>query len=86
MIEHCISALSQFNKEKSYQYYVTSCLQAIARNTASLVNVYVEHKSLGCQYQEKSFYELMNPTTKTEEKTGDEIAEDVLNKLGIGGV
>lgn len=86
MIEHCISALSQFNKEKSYQYYVTSCLQAIARNTASLVNVYVEHKSLGCQYQDKSFYELMNPKPKQEEKTGDEIVEDVLDQICTGGV
>lgn len=86
MIEHCISALSQFNEEKSYQYYVANCLQAIAKNTASLVNIYVEHKSLGCQYQEKSFYELMKPTTKKEEKTGDEIANDVLDKICIGGV
>lgn len=71
MIEHCISALSQFNKEKSYQLYITECLRMITENTARFG---------GGSYMQLKYSELIEPKPQ-DNRTADEIIQGIKTKV-----
>lgn len=72
-----LAALPTILKEQmhaeAYKTYVTDCLQSIAENTA---------KYAGGSVIKKRYYDLINHIHK-DNRTGAEIAADVINKSGL---
>ena len=56
-----------------YRIYVTNCLRIITENTA---------KHVGGNYISAEYEDLINPKKK-DNRTGDEIAADVIRNAGI---
>lgn len=54
--------------------YVTDCLQIIAENTAKAVNG---------QYLTKRWYDIVDSKAETDDRSGAEIAVDVIKRLGL---
>ena len=77
MIEYCVSAFSQYQKELLYKVYVTDTLRHI-NEAVSRID--------GGAYMSKRYYDIINPTQE-EELSGDEIAMDIIKRAGlrIGG-
>ena len=73
VIDHCISAFVQSQKEKAYKVYVTDALMYISHNTAS---------KQGDMMVTKRFIDIMTPQ-KEDDRTGDEVALEVIRKLGL---
>lgn len=73
VIEHCISAFSDYGRNKLFQTYVADCLHAISKTVA-------EH--MGGLYMENSFSNIIEPHEETE-MTGDEIAMQVIERAGL---
>lgn len=74
MIDHCISAFSERQRNKSYQIYVTDTLSHIAHNTGHFVSNGVAPS--------KRWIDIIEPK-KEDTKTGDEVALEVIKKLGL---
>lgn len=72
MIEHCITVFQKRAEEKMYRMYVTDALKAITENTARRETTTI---------LSKRFVELISETEP--EKTGDEIAEEVIKRAGL---
>ena len=75
VIDHCISAFLDYKRHELYQDYIAENLRIIGENTANL-SFTGEGK-----YIKVSFRDAI--TNKPErEKTGDEIANDIVNLIG----
>ena len=74
MIDHCISAFLERQEEKIYKVYVTDTLSFIAQNTGHFVH---EGVAPG-----KRWIEIIEPKAE-DKRTGDEVAMDVIEKLGL---
>lgn len=74
MIEHCISAFSERQQEKSFRIYVTDTLSYIAKNTAKQVKEGV--------YVGKRWIDIIEPK-KEDDRSGDEVAMEIIEKLGL---
>ena len=75
VIEHCISALSELRREKTYQYYVADALKNINDIVA---------KTFSGPYMTSRLYEMNGNSVKTHvEKTGDEIAMEIIKRAGL---
>ena len=60
-------------RDLAYRIYVTDCLRIISENTAKLV----------CgSYITAKFADIINPTP-VDDRTGEEIAADIINRAGI---
>jgi hypothetical protein len=75
MVNHCIAFFQKDARDKVYKTYIATGIQFIAENTAHAVGK-------GGRYLSKSYADIFK---KQEERTGDEIANDVLNKCGLAG-
>ena len=72
MIEHCVSAFLEGQKEKAYKIYITDCLYSLA-NQYSL--------SHGAeQVIQKRYADILMDSEKKEE-VKEENAEDVINRM-----
>lgn len=58
---------------EAYRVYVSDCLQAIAENTA---------KYAGGSVIKKRYYDVINPKP-VDNRTGEEIAADVIKRAGL---
>lgn len=58
-----------------YRYYITDALKVIGENTANIG---------GGSHLTVRFYELLHPAAK-DDRTGDEIVDDVLSKICFSG-
>lgn len=76
VVDHCISALSLNAENLKYQLYITDCLKNINEIMA---------KRYGGSYVSVRYSELIgnNKQDKDEEKTGDEIAIDIMMRAGL---
>lgn len=61
-------------QKQAYQIYVTDSLQTIAENTA---------KFAGGKVLQVRFADVLETKKKVEQKTGDEIAADVIKRAGL---
>lgn len=57
----------EFNREEAYRIYITRSLQLAPQ----------------MKYIPKPFYEIISPTPAEEEKSGDEIAADIMKRAGL---
>ena len=60
-------------RDLAYRIYVTDCLRMVAENTAKL--------SQGT-YTAARFYDIINPKP-ADNRTGEEIAADIIKRAGI---
>lgn len=84
VIDHCISAFSlkqdqlrREQEEKVYRNYIADCLKVITENTAK--------SAMGeAYYITNRLADIIDPNPAAEEeKTGDEIAEEIMKKAGL---
>ena len=60
-------------RDLAYRIYVTDCLRIISENTAKMV---------GGSYITAKFADIIN-TNPVDDRTGEEIAADIINRAGI---
>lgn len=80
VIDHCISAfaneqekIKRWEEEKQYRYYLTDCLKLITENTA---------KFAGGSYISNRYEDIID-SKPIIEKTGDEIASEIIINAGL---
>lgn len=73
VIEHCVSAFSDMCKEAAFRSYIADGVKCISE---SIANLY------GGSYLQERYADIVS-ISHTEEKTGDEIALEVIEKAGL---
>lgn len=73
MIDHCISLFNKQAKEEAYRTYVTDTLKALNGNFA---------KIFGGSFFNMRYYDSVNPAEESD-KSGDEIARDIIKRAGL---
>ena len=73
VIEHCIAALDELGKKRTFETYVTDCLKALTENTANSEN----RKYMTTRYAEM-VYKDRKPQ---KEHTAEEVKTNILGKL-----
>ena len=73
VIEHCVSAFSQRNKEKAFRIYMTDAIMCISETVANMGN--------GGSYMEKRYIDIIEP--QDDEFDPDEIALDIIQRAGL---
>lgn len=75
MVEHVAASVKQERKEKLYKAYVTDALRILGENTAGLTKG---------KYMALRWIDLDSDTPgATDNRSGDEIAEDVIRRAGL---
>lgn len=81
VIEYCVSILLQREekrkKQEVFYNYIANCLKIITENTAKSVNV-----GYDASYVSNNLADILCPSN-IEEKTGDEIAKDIIKRAGL---
>lgn len=73
MIDHCISLFNKQAKEEAYRSYVTDTLKALNGNFA---------KIFGGAFFNTRYVDVVNPNEESD-KSGDEIARDIIKRAGL---
>lgn len=73
VIDHCIAVFQKKNEEKLFKAYVAESLRTIAAMTG---------RSAGMKVEMADYRELAG-WTKTDDRTGDEIAADIIKRAGL---
>ena len=73
VIEHCIAALDELGKKKTFETYVTDCLKALTENTANKE----EKRYMTTRYADMVFTDKK----PKKEHTAEEVKADILGKL-----
>lgn len=81
-MDTCIALFKKEQEEKAYKNYITKCLRITTENIAKLVTV-ESRGSIEAQYLTVDFSDVIDTEKRKEEKTGDEIVDDVLCQLGL---
>ena len=66
-MRYVVARLDEFNREMTYRFYISSSLQLAPQN----------------KHITKSLYDLLYNYHPEEEKTGDEIVEDIMLRAGL---
>lgn len=75
VIDHCVKMYNDAQRQETYKIYVSDVLRILAENTAKIV---------GGGYIKKRYIELMEPEKcKKDNRSAQEIIDDVVNKSGI---
>lgn len=75
IVDHCVSLFNSRAKERLFQIYITDALKCLNDNVA---------KTLGGSTLKVRYYDLLESGNKQEnEKTGDEIALEIIKKAGL---
>lgn len=75
IVDHCVSLFENRAKERLFQIYITDTLKCLNDNVA---------KVFGGATLKMRYYDLLESGKKTEsEKTGDEIALEIIRKAGL---
>lgn len=75
MIDHVLASLQHEAKERRYRAYVTDTLRIITENTA--------RSAVGGTYITKRWIEIEMHGNEADERSGDEIAADVIKRIGL---
>ncbi len=73
MIDHCVSLFNKRAKEESYKNYIADTLKLINDNLA---------KRIGGSFIQARYSELTKRNNEPE-KSGDEIARDIIRRAGL---
>ena len=73
VIDHCISLFNRRAKEEAYRTYIADTLKALNDNFA---------KKFGGTYYQTRYIDAVTPA-KEPEKSGDEIARDIIKRAGL---
>lgn len=73
VIEHCVTAFSDICRQKAVEIYITDGIRCISESVA---------KAFGGSYMTERFADLVN-NEHEEERTGDEIALDIITRAGL---
>lgn len=73
VIEHCVSAFSDMCEEKAFRSYIADGIKCISEAIAN---------QFGGSYLQERYADIVS-ISRTEEKTGDEIALEVIKKAGL---
>jgi len=75
IVDHCVSLFNDRMKERLYRVYITDTLKCLNDNVAKVV---------GGSVLKARYYDLLEEGNKKEiEKTGDEIALEIIRKAGL---
>lgn len=75
IVDHCVSLFNNKAKERLYQTYITDTLKCLNDNLA---------KVIGGSSIKARYYDLLEAGSQKEsEKTGDEIALEIIKKAGL---
>ena len=72
-MRYAIARFNHHQRDLAYRIYVTDCLRIISENTA---------KICGGSYITAKFADIINPKP-VDNRTGDEIAADIIKLAGI---
>ena len=72
-MRYAMARFNQHRRDLAYRIYVTDCLRIISENTA---------KFGGGSYITAKFADIINPKP-ADNRTGEEIAADIINRAGI---
>ena len=72
-MRYATARFNQHQRDLAYRIYVTDCLRMATENTAKL--------SQGT-YTAARFYDIINPKP-SDNRTGEEIAADIIERAGI---
>lgn len=75
VIEHCVSAFSERDKEKAFRIYVTDAIMCISETVATA-------SKYGGSYMEKRYADIIEPQEEIEYDP-DEIALDIITRAGL---
>lgn len=75
VIDHVLASLRQEAKERRYRAYVTDSLRVITENTA--------RSAVGGTYITKRWIEVETHGFQEDERSGDEVAADVIRRIGL---
>ena len=73
-MRYAIARYQSQQRDLAYRIYVTDCLRIISENTAKMVN--------GGSYITAKFEDIINPKP-ADNRTGEEIAADIIKRAGI---
>ena len=73
VIEHCVSAFSDMCEEKAFRSYMADGIKCISESVAN---------QYGGSYLQERYADIIT-VSRVEEKTGDEIALEVIKKAGL---
>lgn len=74
MIDSCISSFKQEQENKAFRLYVTEGIKYISENTAHFVE--------GGKYLAISYSDMIEPKEE-DNRTAEEIVDDVIEKCGL---
>ena len=77
------SVINERRREMSYRYYLTDGIKAISENTATYLLPGVEEPLHYGVVLPLRWYEILHPKPAEPEKSGDEIAADVIKRAGL---
>ena len=72
-MRYATARFNQHQRDLAYRIYVTDCLRMVTENTAKM--------SQGA-YSAARFYDIINPK-HVDNRAGEEIAADIINRAGI---
>ena len=72
-MRYAMARFNQHQRDLAYRIYVTDCLRILSENTA---------KVGGGSYITAKFYDIINPKL-VDDRTGEEIAADIIKRAGI---
>ena len=72
-MRYAMARFNQHQRDLAYRIYVTDCLRIISENTA---------KMGGGSYITAKFADIINPRP-ADNRTGEEIAADIIKRAGI---
>lgn len=76
VIDHCVSFFLDELKKERELYYIADCLRVLTENTARFASgTYITNR----------LYDMLNKDSKSKEpeKSGDEIAVDIISRMGL---
>ena len=73
VIEHCVSAFSEYNKEKAFRVYVSDAIMCISETIANRD---------GGSYMTKRYIDIIEPHEEIDYDP-DEIALDIIERAGL---
>ena len=72
-MRYAMARFNQHQRDLAYRIYVSDCLRIISENTAKIG---------GGSYITAKFEDIINPKP-TDNRTGEEIAADIIKRAGI---
>jgi hypothetical protein len=74
VVDHCILAFNRKCRRDALEYYITDGIKCISESVAN---------QLGGSYMQTRFADIIKGEVEQDERTGDEIAADIILRAGL---